>query len=81
MTLPGADTMKGGIIGVDFLRPILGVSLALDDRLPLLLVCPFVCPFPFNSIPRWKPFTRVDIAGDKLSGVVVMTVMGCRETR
>jgi hypothetical protein len=38
MTLPGAETIKGGIIGVDFLRANLGASLALDDLLPLLLL-------------------------------------------
>lgn len=70
--------MKGGIIGVDFLRPDLGPSLALDDLLPpLLLVVPFERPFPFNSVRLRKPFVRLVISEDELSGVLGMRVMSC----
>lgn len=75
MTLPGAETIKGGIIGVDFLRPNLAPSLALDDLLPsLLLVFLLVRPFPFSSIP-WKPLVRLGISEDELSGVAGIRVM------
>jgi len=69
MTLPGAETIKGGIIGVDFLRFSLGASLELED---LLLPLPFVYPFPFTSVPRRKPLTGLDMSEHELSGVVGM---------
>lgn len=74
--MPGAETIKGGIIGIDFLRPNLGVSLALDDLLPsVLLEWPLERPFPFSSI-AWKPFVRLGISEDELSGVARTRVMG-----
>jgi hypothetical protein len=78
MTLPGAETIKGGIIGVDFLRLSLGVSLELEELLlPLPFVLPFAYPFAFTSIPRRKPLRGLDMSEHELSGVVGIQVISC----
>ena len=62
MTFPGADTIKGGIIGLEFLRLSLFLlpalvsltSLSLEteaEDLSMLGVDPFIFPFAYPLIP------------------------------
>jgi hypothetical protein len=59
ITLPGADTMKAGIIGLDFLRSIFLRVFSL--RLPVPLVMPLTLASvpvglePSESDPLWAP--------------------------